>query len=147
MCRIICAPNARMCGWDCKPVLHHPQTIRILFAVNQNLLVSCANTKRTGCARCPFHTPGVLYSPQIHGKLSNHAPNTRRMRTAQRVSGVLVYTRFNVYGLNTLYTIVCPYTFVLHPDICLHVLYVVFSSKQRIFWGGEDRFCPPRIVI
>ncbi len=32
-------PNARMCGWDCEPVLRHPQTVRIPFAANQNLSV------------------------------------------------------------------------------------------------------------
>ncbi len=61
---------------------------------DQNLSVFCVNTKRTGYAGCPFHTPGVLCPPQVRGKLINHAPNTRRMQTAQRVSDALVYTRF-----------------------------------------------------
>ncbi len=39
-----------MSGWDCKPALRHPQTVRIPFAANRNLLVFWANTKRTGCA-------------------------------------------------------------------------------------------------
>ncbi len=35
-------PNARMCGWGCKHVLHHLQKVCILFAANQNLSVfSC----------------------------------------------------------------------------------------------------------
>ncbi len=38
--------------------------------------------------------PGVLCLPQVHGKLINHAPNTRCTRMEQCVSGVLVYTRF-----------------------------------------------------
>ncbi len=48
--RMVYKPNACMCGWDCEPVLRHLWTVRIPFAVNQNLLVFCANTKRTGCA-------------------------------------------------------------------------------------------------
>ncbi len=67
--------------------------IREWLATNWNLSVFCANTKRTGCARCPFHVPGVLCSPQVHGKLINRVPLTRRMRTEQRSSGVLVYTK------------------------------------------------------
>ncbi len=35
---------------------------------------------------------GVLCLPQVHRKLINHTPLTRRMQTVQRVSGVLVYT-------------------------------------------------------
>ncbi len=85
--------NARMCEWDCKPVLHHPRMVRIPFAANQNLSVFCANTKRTGCAGCPFHAPGVLCSPQVRGKLITRAPLTCRMRTAQCRSGMLVYTK------------------------------------------------------
>ncbi len=73
----------------------------------------CANTKRTGCAECPFHAPGVLCSPQVRGKLINRAPLMRRMRTAQCVCGTvrmrrsayaaqcvcgaLVYTKLNTY--------------------------------------------------
>ncbi len=95
--------TTRMCGHECEPALRCPQMVRIPFAVNQNLLVFCVNTKRTGCARCPFHTPGVLCSPQVHKKLINRVPNTRRTRMVQRVSGALVYTRFytrNEYNLN-----------------------------------------------
>ncbi len=80
-------PNAHMCGRDCEPVLPYLQTVRILFAVNRNLSVFCANTKRTGCAGCPFHAPGVLCSPQVCGKLINCVPLMYRMQTAQRVSG------------------------------------------------------------
>ncbi len=57
--------------------------------------VFCANTKRTGCAGCPVHAPGVLCSPQAHGKLINCVPLTRHTQTAQRVSGTLVYTKLN----------------------------------------------------
>ncbi len=99
MHQIVYEPNARICGWDCKPVLHHPRTVCIPFAVNQNLLVFCMNTKRTGCAGCPFHAPGVLCSPQVCVKLINHAPNTSCIRTAQCISGALVYTRFCVHVL------------------------------------------------
>ncbi len=72
-----------------------PQTVRLQFAANQNLSVFCTNTKRTGCAGCSFHAPGVLCSPQARGKLINRAPNMCHMRMAQCVSSVLVYTRFN----------------------------------------------------
>ncbi len=107
-------PNARMCGWDCEPVLRRLQMVRIPFATNRNLSVVCANTKGTGCAGCPFHAPGVLSMrrvsfpcagcpfhapgilclPQVCVKLINHAPNTHHMRTAQHVCSALVYTRF-----------------------------------------------------
>ncbi len=53
-----------------------------------------ANTKKTGCARCPFHAPGVLCSPQVRGKLINRAPNAHHTRMTQHVSGTLVYTKF-----------------------------------------------------
>ncbi len=85
--------NACMCGWNCKSALRHLRTVRIPFAANQNLSF-CTNTKRTGCPECPFHAPCVLCSSQAHRKLINRTPNTCRMRMAQRVSGVLVYTRF-----------------------------------------------------
>ncbi len=54
----VCKPNARMCGWDCKPVLPHLRTVRIPFAVNQNLLGFCVNTKRIGCTGCPLLASG-----------------------------------------------------------------------------------------
>ncbi len=73
--RTVREPNERMCGRDCEPVLHHPQMARIPFTTNRNLLVFCANTKRTGCAGCPFHAPGVLCSPLVCGKLINRAPH------------------------------------------------------------------------
>ncbi len=82
-------PNVRMCRWDCKPA------VRIPFAVNQNMLIFCANT-RTGCAGCPLHAPGVLCSPQVCGKLINHTPIMCCMRTVQRVSGALVYTKLYI---------------------------------------------------
>ncbi len=91
----VCKPNAHMCRWDCEPALHHLRTVRILFAANQNLLVFYANTKRTAYTGCPFYAPGILCSPQVCGKLINRAPNKCRTRMAQRVSGMLVYTRFN----------------------------------------------------
>ncbi len=85
--------NACMCGQNCEPALRHPWTVRIPFAENQNLLVFCANTKRTECAGCPFHALDVLCSPQVCGKLINHMPLVRRIRTVQCVSGALVYTK------------------------------------------------------
>ncbi len=87
--RMVCEPNASMCGQDCKPALRRPQMVHIPFTKNRNLSVFCANTKRTGCAGCPFYAPGVLCSPQVCGKLINRAPLTRRMRTAQRVNKAL----------------------------------------------------------
>ncbi len=61
--RMVCEPNAHMCRWDCEPVLCCRWTVCIPFAANQNFLVFCTNIKRTGCAGCPFHAPGVLCSP------------------------------------------------------------------------------------
>ncbi len=66
-----------MCGRDCKPALHHPRMARIPFPANRNLSVFCANTKKTGCAGCPFHAPDVLCSPKVRKKLINRAPLTR----------------------------------------------------------------------
>ncbi len=97
-CQMVCEPNARMCRWDCKPALHHLQMVRISFTTNRNLSVFCANTKRTGCVGCPFHTLGVLCSSQVCGKLMNRSPNMRHMLTVQRVSGALVYTRFKGFS-------------------------------------------------
>ncbi len=37
--RMICEPNARMCGWDCELALRHSQIVRIPFATKQNLSV------------------------------------------------------------------------------------------------------------
>ncbi len=39
--------------------------------------------KENWMRRCPFHTLGVIRSPQVRGKLINHAPLTRRTRTVQ----------------------------------------------------------------
>ncbi len=91
---MVCEPNESMCGWDCEPALCRPRMICIPFTANRNLLVFCTNTKRTGCVGCPFHALGVLCSPQVRKKLINHAPNMSRMRTAQRISDALAYTRF-----------------------------------------------------
>ncbi len=73
--------------------VNHSQMVRIPFTANQNLSIFCANTKRTGCTGCSFRAPGVLCSAQVWGKLINCAPLTRRMRMAQRISGMLVYTK------------------------------------------------------
>ncbi len=89
-------PNARTCGWDCEPALHCLQMVRTLFAANRNLSVFCVNTKRTGSTRCPFHAPGILCLPQVREKLINGPSNTCRMWMVQRLSGALVYTRFNM---------------------------------------------------
>ncbi len=87
---MVCEPNARMCVRNCEPAPRYPQMIRIPFATNQNLSIFCANTKKTGCTRCPFHAPGFRCSPQVHGKLIDCVPNTHRMRTVQRVSCALI---------------------------------------------------------
>ncbi len=58
----------------------------------------CTNTKKTGCAECPFHAPGILCLPQVHRKLINRAPLTCRMRTVQRISGAFVYTKLNSHA-------------------------------------------------
>ncbi len=42
--------------------------------------------------------PGVLCSPQVRGKLINRAPNKCRTRTAQRISGALMYTKLYSLG-------------------------------------------------
>ncbi len=49
------------------------------------------------CTRCPLHAPGILCSPQVCGK-----PVTRRTRMAQRINGVLVYTKLTIMHTDTL---------------------------------------------
>ncbi len=73
-------PN-QMCEWDCKPALCRLRMVCITFAENRNLSVFCTNTKRTGCAGCPFRAPGVLCSPQVRGKLINR----RKLETTSSV--------------------------------------------------------------
>ncbi len=92
--RIAREPNVRMCGQDCEPVLRHSRMARIPFIANRNLLVCCANTKRTGCDGCPFHALSVLCSSHVRGKLINRTPLMRRMRTEWCISSALMYTRF-----------------------------------------------------
>ncbi len=48
------------------------------------------------CAGCPYQALSVLCSPQVRRKLINRTSNSRHTRMVQRVSGALVYTRFNV---------------------------------------------------
>ncbi len=86
-----------MCGQDCELAPYYLQTVRVPFAANRNLSVFCENTKRTGCARCPFHAPGVLCSLEVRKKLINRMPLTRRTRTVQRVSGTLMYTKVYIF--------------------------------------------------
>ncbi len=88
-----------MCGRACKPVLRYPRTVRIPFATNQNLSFFCANTKGTGCAKCPFQTPGVLCSPQVCRKLINRAPNTHCTQTEQCKRHALVYKVLEWYKI------------------------------------------------
>ncbi len=51
--RMVCEPSAHMCGLDCKPALCCPQTIRMLFATNQNLWFFAQT-------QIELHAPGVL---------------------------------------------------------------------------------------
>ncbi len=101
--RMVLEPNASMWGWDCEPALRRPRMVLIPFAANRNLSVFCMNTKRTGCAGCPFHAPDVLCSPQIHGKLINHAVLTCRTRMVQRIA-VCSCTQ----------SLILPYCFSIH---------------------------------
>ncbi len=144
---MVCEPNAHMCGQNCEPALCHLRTVRIPFATNQNLLVFCANTKRTGCARCPFHAPNVLCSPQVRRKLITRAPNIHRMRTAQRVSGVLVYTRFYTYILQSPYILYDANTTSPHQLIKFSVTNIFLKFEFRImivfsfnFWYSKKNF-------
>ncbi len=89
----VCEPNTRMCGRDYESALRHLWIGHIPFTKNQNLSVFWTNTKRTGCAGCLFHAPGVLCSPQVGGKLINRAPLMHHKRMAQHVSDTLVYTK------------------------------------------------------
>ncbi len=91
--RMVYELNACLCGPDHELVLRHLWTVRIPFAANWTLSVFSVNTRRTGCFGRPFHAPSILCSPQVRGKLINGAPNMRHMRTAQRVSGTLAYTK------------------------------------------------------
>ncbi len=44
-----------------------------------------------------LHALSVLCSSQVRGKLINHISLMRRTRTAQRVSGALVYTKLKIH--------------------------------------------------
>ncbi len=70
-------PNARMCGQDCEPVLRRPRTVRIPFAVNQNLLVF-ARTQRELDAPDVLSMHWVSFARQVRKKLVNFAPLMRR---------------------------------------------------------------------
>ncbi len=119
--RMVLEPNVHMYGQDCEPVLRHPWMIRIPFATNRNLSVFCANTKRTGCAACPFHTPGVLCSPQVCGKLincarANYAAHKRRARVYKALwrndgffHSFCYLSKNNAFGKNFMWT-----KFILH---------------------------------
>ncbi len=113
---MVCEPNARMCGWDCKPALHCLRMVSIPFAANQNLSVFCANTKRTGCAGCPFHAPGVLCSPQVRRKLINRALLTRCTQMAQCLSCMLVYTKLYRMAFK-------------HSDYTYRIVFACFDCK------------------
>ncbi len=106
--------------WE--PVLCHPQMVRIPFAANWNLLGFCTNIKKTGCAGCSFHAPGVLCSPQVCGKLIKRSPLMHRMWTVQCVSGMLVYTKLNT----ALGTTNCKY---LHLQ-CVHT-WIRIDRKRK----------------
>ncbi len=73
--------------------------------------------------------PGVLCSPQVRGKLINRAPLTRRMRTAQRVSSALVYTRFYIVKDVYLWTLWSPLA-----------LWIISSNSQNIFSSLTQNF-------
>ncbi len=115
-----------------KPALRHLWMVRIPFGVNQNLSSFCMNTKRTGCARYPFYAPGVLCSPQVSRKLINRAPDMCRMRTAQHINGMLVYTRFK----NKMFLSLNLFPSVWHFSTC-------FSGKTDVLLNvhcGSDGF-------
>ncbi len=85
--RMVREPNVRMCEWDCELCCTIPKQ----FAYRSPQMEICrffAQTQRE------LDAPGVLCSPQICGKLINHAPNRHRMRMEQCISRALVYTRF-----------------------------------------------------
>ncbi len=104
-----------MCGRDCELVLRHSHTVRIPFVANWNLLFFCANTKRTGCAWCPFHAPGVLCSPQVCVKLIYHAPHKRRARVYKVLGSATLHgsstsrcrTTLDIGFLSVVSTFVC----------------------------------------
>ncbi len=88
--RMVCEPNACMCGWDCNPALRHLQTFCIPFAANQNLSVFLGEHKENWMR---LHAPGVLCSPQVHEKLITCALPTHCTRMAQHVNSTLVYIK------------------------------------------------------
>ncbi len=56
---LVCKPNARMCGWDCKHALGCLRTVNIPFIANQNLPVFGANTKEIWCIVRPMFASGL----------------------------------------------------------------------------------------
>ncbi len=82
---MVCEPNTRMCGQDCKLAPCCLRMIHIPVAAKPKFVSFLREHKETGCVGCPFLALGVLCSPQVRGKLINC------MRTAQHVSGALIY--------------------------------------------------------
>ncbi len=72
--------RARMCGWDCKPALHHLRTEICQFLTR---------TQRD------LDAPGVLCSPQVRRKLINRVP---RAYGAARKWRACVYKVLHIYA-------------------------------------------------
>ncbi len=92
-------PDARMCGLGsrtkCTDVWTGLRTCAVpsangLHTIRQEPKFVCVGTPRE------LDAPSVLCSSQVRRKFINRAPNTRRTRTAQHVSGAHVYTRFKM---------------------------------------------------
>ncbi len=74
--RTVHKPNARMCGWNCKPALCHPQTV-LHTVCREPKFVDCFRKHKENwilwvsfpCTGCP------LPPPQVGGKLINHTPH------------------------------------------------------------------------
>ncbi len=114
----LCNAIANKCGWvDCKCkasyirarwMVRKPLANQMRVCVDGAANLCCAireqfayRSPQTGICRVFAQTqreldmPGVLCSLQVYGKLINCAPLRHCTRTAQRVSGALVYTELN----------------------------------------------------
>ncbi len=114
--RMICEPNARICGRDCKPALRHLRMVRMPFAANQNLSFFCTNTKRIGCVGCTLLASG-----------------------SWKINETEYFLRCNLQNMSSL---VCHCTECTHTHpvrsctlwLAIHTLVLLVNTKSKITW-------------
>ncbi len=109
-CRMVCEPLANSLWTKCEYVWMGLRTCAAPSANGSHTVCRklkfvgfWANTKRTGCAECPFHAQDVLCSLQVCRTLINRASLTRRTRLVQCVKSALVYTKLKTVTKVSIY--------------------------------------------